>query len=91
MELKWTSKAPSDLARLYDFLALVNRAAAARTVQQLTSTATMLLNNPRLGERLEEFAPRDIRRLLIGGYELRYEIHGSTIYLLRLWHTRENR
>jgi len=29
--------------------------------------------------------------LLIGGYELRYEIQGSTIYLLRLWHTRENR
>ncbi|HEX8544425.1 plasmid stabilization protein [Pseudomonas syringae] len=91
MELKWTSKALSDLARLYEFLALVNRAAAARTVQQLTSTPTMLLNNPRLGERLEEFASRDVRRLLIGGYELRYEIQGSTIYLLRLWHTRENR
>jgi plasmid stabilization system protein ParE len=91
MELKWTSKALSDLARLYEFLAMVNRAAAARTVQQLTSTPTILLNNPRLGERLDEFAPRDVRRLLIGDYELRYEIQGSTIYLLRLWHTRENR
>ena len=30
MELKWTSKALSDLARLYEFLAPVNKAAAAR-------------------------------------------------------------
>ncbi|MKC68360.1 type II toxin-antitoxin system RelE/ParE family toxin, partial [Salmonella enterica subsp. enterica] len=24
-------------------------------------------------------------------YEIRYEINGQTIYVLRLWHTRENR
>jgi len=31
MELKWTSKALSDLARLYEFLSTVNQPAAART------------------------------------------------------------
>ena len=36
MELKWTSKALSDLARLYDFLVLASKPAAARTVQSLT-------------------------------------------------------
>ncbi|MBD8096219.1 type II toxin-antitoxin system RelE/ParE family toxin [Pseudomonas fluorescens] len=36
MALKWTSKALSDLARLYDFLSVVNRQAAARTVQALS-------------------------------------------------------
>lgn len=91
MELKWTSKALSDLSRLYEFLAQVSRPAAARTVQQLTSSPTILLNNPRLGERLEEFEPRDVRRLLIGGYELRYEIKSATLYVLRVWHTREDR
>ncbi|CAI9898926.1 type II toxin-antitoxin system RelE/ParE family toxin [Pseudomonas aeruginosa] len=92
MELKWTSKALSDLARLYEFLAAVNRPAAARTVQQLTVTPTTLLTNPRIGERLEEFEPRDVRRILVGHYEMRYEIAAdSTIYLLRLWHTREDR
>ena len=44
-----------------------------------------------LGERLEEFDPRDVRRIQVGRYEIRYEIAGSTIYLLRLWHTREDR
>lgn len=91
MELKWTSKAMFDLARLYEFLAAVNRPAAARTVQQLTVAPTALLSNPRIGERLEEFDPRDVRRILVGHYEMRYEIVGSTIYLLRLWHTREDR
>ncbi|GLE86445.1 hypothetical protein VNPA120661_67790 [Pseudomonas aeruginosa] len=50
-----------------------------------------MLTNPRLGERLEEFEPRDVRRILIGHYEMRYEILDSCIYVLRLWHTREDR
>lgn len=91
MELKWTSKALSDLTRLYEFLATVNQSAAIHTVQQLTGTPKALIINPRIGERLEEFDPRDVRRIFIGHYELRYEIQNSTIYLLRLWHTRENR
>jgi plasmid stabilization system protein ParE len=91
MELKWTSKALSDLARLYEFLALVNKHAAARTVQVLTAASSGLLANPRIGERLDEFDPREVRRILVGHYELRYEIQESTIYVLRLWHTREDR
>ncbi|VVP69577.1 hypothetical protein PS918_00968 [Pseudomonas fluorescens] len=91
MELKWTNKALSDISRLYEFLASVNQPAAARTVQQLTAALVMLLSNPRMGERLEEFEPRNVRRIQIGHYEMRYEIVGSTVYLLRLWHTREDR
>lgn len=91
MELKWTSKGLSDLARLYDFLAVVNRSAAARTVQTLTTAPSALLVNPRIGERLDEFEPREVRRILVGRYEMRYEIQNSTIYVLRLWHSREDR
>ena len=91
MELKWTGKAISDVTRLYTFLASVNQAAAVRTVQSLTSAPTSLLANPRLGESLEEFEPREVRRILVAHYEIRYEIQKSTIYVLRLWLTRENR
>lgn len=91
MELKWTSKALSDLARLHEFLALVNRHAAAKTVQSMTRAPTILLTNSRIGEQLFQFEPREIRRILVGEYEIRYEILGSDIYLLRLWHTRESR
>lgn len=91
MELKWTSKALSDLTRLYTFLATVNRDAAARTVQSLTAAPTSLIINPRIGEKLEEFEPREVRRILVGHYEVRYEIQDATLYVLRLWHTREDR
>lgn len=91
MELKWTSKALSDLARLYEFLSPVNKLAAARAVQALTKAPTILLTNPRIGEQLFEFEPREVRRLLVGHYEMRYEIQDSIIYMLRLWHTREDR
>jgi len=91
MQLKWTSKALADLARLYEFLVPVNRLAAARTVQSLTVAPTNLLDNLRIGEKLEEFEPREVRRLLVGHYEMRYEHQESNIYILRIWHTRENR
>jgi plasmid stabilization system protein ParE len=91
MQLKWTSKALTDLARLYEFLAPVNQSAAARTVQSLTAAPGNLLDSPRIGERLEEFEPREVRRLLVGHYEMRYELQESNIYILRIWHTREDR
>jgi len=91
MELKWTKKALSDLARLYDFLAPVNSQAAARIVQTLTAAPGRLMENPRIGEKLDEFAPREVRRILVKHYEIRYEIQESKIYVLRIWHTREAR
>ena len=91
MKVQWTSKALSDLVRLHEFLAPVNKPAAARAIQQLTAAPSKLTINPRIGERLEEFEPREVRRILVGRYEVRYEIQGSTVYVLRLWHTREDR
>ncbi len=91
MKLKWTSKALSDLARLYEFLAEENKQAAAHVVQALTAAPNILLSNPRIGEQLFEFEPREVRRIIVSQYEMRYEIQESTIYVLRLWHTREER
>lgn len=91
MKLKWTTKALSDLVRLHEFLSPINKQAAASTVQSLTAAPSKLLAQPRIGEKLEEFEPREIRRIFVGHYEMRYEIQHSTIYVLRLWHTREDR
>lgn len=81
----------SDLARLYEFLAPVNKLAAARTVQSLTAAPATLLQNPRIGEKWKNLSRARGRRILVGRYEMRYEIQASTIYMLRLWHTREDR
>jgi len=50
-----------------------------------------LLSFPYVGQRLNIYHPREIRRFLIGPYELRYEIADDDIYLLNLWHGREDR
>jgi len=91
MELKWTTKALSDLVRLYEFMSPINKQAAASTVQSLTTAPSKILAQPRIGEKLEEFEPREVRRILVGHYEMRYEIQNTTIYVLCLWHTREDR
>lgn len=91
MKIKWTSKALSDLVRLYEFLAVKNKQAAAHTVQSLSAAPDRLLDQARIGEKLDEFDPREVRRIVVGRYEMRYEIQESIIIVLRIWHTREDR
>jgi plasmid stabilization system protein ParE len=91
MLLKWSSRAVSDLGRLHEFLTSANKPAADRLIQSLVATPARLREHPHLGQKLPGFAPRDVRRLLIGQYEMRYEIDGNTIFVLRFWHTRESR
>ncbi|MBL37954.1 MAG: plasmid stabilization protein [Xanthomonadales bacterium] len=90
MELQWSGRALSDLARLHEFLAAVNRPAAARAVQALVRAPTVLLTNPRIGEQLFHFEPREVRRILTAEYEIRYEIADETIYMLWLGPARDD-
>lgn len=91
MKLRWTSKALSDLERLHEFLSLKDARAASRTIGALASAPDNLLVNSEIGERLYEFGQREVRRILVKRYEIRYEIRGSSIYILRIWHTKEYR
>jgi plasmid stabilization system protein ParE len=88
--VEWTGKALSDLQRLHEFMGYANQGAAARAVKALTAAAGGLAANPRIGEQLAEFAPGDVRRLLVGQYDMRYEVFESRV-VVRLWHTREER
>ena len=91
MRIKWTSRSLGDVARLHAFLAEVNRPAAAKIMRSFTTAAKQLREHPRSGEQLEEFAPRDVRRIIVGQYEMRYEIAEQGIFILRLWHGNEDR
>ena len=91
MALKWTVSAERDLVRIHAFLAPVNYLAAAKVIKQLVAGAEQLLSYPHLGVALEEFAPRDVRHVIVGDYELRYEVTENLIHILRLWHAREDR
>ena len=91
MKLAWTDRALNDLVRLYEFLASENPAAAAKAVQKFVTTADRLQHFPRMGERLDRYDPREVRRIFAGPYEIRYRLTTDTIFILRLWHGREQR
>ena len=91
MALRWTPLAYSDLRRFHAFLEPVNSRAAALAVQLIVSRAERIPEQPRLGERLPRFAEREVRRVLVEKYEIRYELGDTDVTLLRVFHTREDR
>jgi plasmid stabilization system protein ParE len=91
MKVAWSRSAIGDLARLQAFLAHVNPLAAARAVARLKQAPRLLEQEPRLGSALPAFSPRDVRRLILDDYELRYEVTDDAVIVLRMWHTREYR
>jgi plasmid stabilization system protein ParE len=91
MALRWTVKGSSDLERLHASLSAVNPKAAHRVVHVLLAAVRRIPEQPRLGVRLADFAPREVRRLFIDDYEVRYELREEDIVILRLWHVREDR
>ena len=91
MQVKWTTSAHRDLVRLYEFLLPTNSRVAKKVAGQLVREAKRLHTYPLLGVALDQYAPRSVRSLIIGDYELRYEVTEDTLYILRLWHTREDR
>lgn len=91
MRVIWSPEASGDLDRLNNFLARVAPEAAKKMLISLARAPERLTGHPRIGSRLEGFNPREVRRLMAGKYELRYEILGDVIYVVRVFHTLEDR
>jgi plasmid stabilization system protein ParE len=88
--LRWTRSAYADLKRIHEFLIPVDPTAAG-AVRAIVARVRRIPRQPRLGERVPGFGDREVRRVLVQKYEVRYEISGSDLYVLRVFHTREDR
>ena len=91
MTIRWSQEARDDLDRLADFVFDYDPLRANELEVQLNQAPKKLLEFRRLGARLSRFNPREVRELRIGRYLLRYELIGSEIRVLRLFHAREDR
>lgn len=91
MSVRWTSSAHRDLVRLHGFLEPTDSRAAARVVKLLLAGVKRIARHPRLGVRLAEFESREVRKLIVGDYEIRYELQDRELFVLRIWHAREDR
>ena len=91
MQVAWTEPAERDLRRVHGFLAVKNPLAAARVVDALSEAPSRLQSQPRIGQRVETITSREVRRIVVGQYEIRYDIVGEVVRVLRIFHTREER
>jgi plasmid stabilization system protein ParE len=82
MKFEWAIPARDDVRRLYNFLAQKNESAAAKVVRSLVDAPTTLLLNPRRGEIVVDYEPREVRRCIIGSYEMHYELKGDSLIIL---------
>ena len=89
MKLGFTWRALDDLSRLRAFISKDNPQAARRVSEALRRSIQRLIDQPQMGQELEE--PADVRRWIAGPYVVHYMIDKQTITILRIWHGREQR
>lgn len=92
MKLSYSRQAISDLIRLREFIATKNPEAAQKVAKLLCKGIAQLKTFPYLGVEVELAPdPEVIRDLIIGNYIARYLIHQKQVYILRVWHHKEER
>ena len=90
MGLIFSKAAVHDLVRLREFIAKHNPDAAQRVSRRLRGAIKGLVNNPQIGRPVPDL-PGEIRELIFGKYVARYEVRTNSLYVLRIWHGKEDR
>jgi plasmid stabilization system protein ParE len=90
--LKWSRAARLDVIRLYKFLALKDRDAAARAVRAIHDGVISLGRHPAIGRPTEEMPP-EFREWIVefgqGAYVVLYRFDGKEAVILAVRHGRE--
>lgn len=91
IEVKYSSESLADLQRVVDFVEVKNPYAARRIAIDLQEGVSKLKQFPQIGlPVIKAPDPEKIRDLYVSDYTVRYLITAETIYILRVWHTKEN-
>lgn len=91
LAVEYSPESLKDLHRLVEFVEVKNPFAARRIAIDLQEGVSRLKQFPEIGlPVLKAPDPERIRDLYIGAYTVRYLIADSTIYILRVWHSKEN-
>lgn len=90
-EVKFSPESLDDLQRVVEFVEVKNPFAARRIAIGLQEGVSRLKQFPEIGlPVIKAPDPEKIRDLYVGNYTVRYLIAGDTIYILRVWHNKEN-
>ncbi len=91
MNVRYTPEAINDLKRLRGFIAEKNPLAAQRIANELLTGIEKLKIFPRMGIGVARAPdPEIVRDLFVGQYTVRYLLSEAEIFILRIWHDKEN-
>jgi plasmid stabilization system protein ParE len=92
MNVRYSREAVGDLRRLRGSIEVKNPRAAQEAVATILKGIAQLKEFPLLGTKVERAPKPDaVRDLVIGNYLARYLVHETEIYVLRIWHHKEDR
>ncbi|QBH95595.1 type II toxin-antitoxin system RelE/ParE family toxin [Limnobaculum zhutongyuii] len=89
MEIYWTLKARDDLERIYRFALQYSRQHADEVLDRLITGSSGLITYPAIGVPQTRYQPREVRKVLFDDYEIHYEVKDSDIFIVDIWHTKE--
>ena len=89
MKLIFSKAAVHDLVRLRDFIAQHSPEATQRVAQRLRGAIQRLVDTPQIGRPVDNMLG-EIRELIFGKYVVRYEVRQQYLYILRIWHGKED-
>ena len=85
--LKLTHEATERLREIHDYIARDNPSAASLVVDGIFAKTQLLCSHPRIGQRYDGIANREIREILYGHYRIPYLIvDESIIEILGVFH-----
>jgi len=90
MKLIFSRAAVHDLVRLREFIAIHNPDTAKRVSRRLRGAIKGLVNSPQIGRPVPDLTG-EIRELIFGKYAARYEVSTNSLFVLRVWHGKEDR
>ncbi len=92
MNVRYSLEAVEELRRLRGFIEEKNPVAARKAASIILKGINQLKSFPLLGAKVSRAPnPEYVRDLVIGNYLARYLVHEKEIYVLRIWHQKENR
>ncbi len=93
MRIRFSPESVDDLKRLHNFLAEHDPDAARTVALNLQSAIRRFASMPHLGRPLQDIEGEmeNVREFVFGRYIIRYLVKDETVYILRLWHCREQR
>ncbi len=90
MKLSYSVESISDLARLRKFIAIHNPKAAKQIAKEIKTAISQLKQFPEIGLPVPRSPdPEMMRDLYIGKYLARYLVSNNHIFILRIWHGKE--